>query len=232
MNGENYSDEVKAVLGFRQPKDGPLRPRRYGASLAAKAQQGDADATRLLSHEVLKLIPGFLPADELRELHAFIDVNPQRFPRNLALNHQAWHLPNEDPRFLTLLERVRDAIKHYRESMTGEYFRQPLTYSKYPTAHVGWMARANAGYPHMLPHIHERALINAVFYLEAPEPDQGGLIRFGGVAHDAPQGTPAQHPQTFICPPENALLVFPAYLVHGVTDYISMVPRRSISMGM
>lgn len=232
MNGENYSDEVKAALGFHQPTDGPLRPRHYGATLAAKAQQGDADATQLLSHEVLKLIPGFLSADELRELRAFIDANPERFPHNLELNHQAWHLPNEDRRFLTLLERARDAIKHYRESMAGEYFRQPLTYANYPGTHVGYMARTLQGYPHMLPHIHERVLINAVFYLHAPAPDQGGLVRFGGVAYDAAPGTPAQHPLTFICPPENALLIFPAYMVHGVTDYLGTEPRRSISMGM
>lgn len=232
MNSENYSAEVKAALGFRAPEDSPLRPRHYGASLAARAQQGDADATRLLSHEVLKLIPGFLSADEFRELRAFIDANPQRFPHNLALNHQAWYLPNEDARFLLLLERTRDAIKHYRESMAGEYFRQPLTYTNYPATHVSYMALTSEGYPHMLPHIHERVLINAVFYLHAPAADHGGLIRFGGVAHGAQEGTPAQCPLTFIGPPQNSLLIFPAYMVHGVTDYLGKEPRRSIAMGM
>lgn len=234
----NKENKVLQRLGYRvgshDETHEPLRAVPFGRQLAIRAAHGDVEAIRLLSHEVLHLIPEFLAGPARETLLTFIESNPERFPRDGRLNQQARHVINEAPCYLSMLERATEAILAYRKQMAARhpYFRQSLTYSKLPGSHVGWMGPVLAGVMNMPPHVHGGVILNAVYYLQAPEPDTGGLIRFGGVAHDAPAETPSQLPLTYLCPPSNSLLIFPAYMVHGVTDYLGTELRRSISMGM
>lgn len=224
-----FSPMTKEKLGYRDgamEEEHPLGAEPFAIELAERASRGDKEALQLLSYSVVRFVPELLTRDEAGELRAFIDDHPELIGDTSNEQRAA----KNDPRFMRIMERTAEEIFSYRSEMSNAhpFFRRPLLFSKLPATAL---IRAEMGH-YLLPHIHKHSVLTAVYYVKAPQPNCGGLLQIGGHFKLFPPGTPDQVPITWTLPVENSLLILPAYLVHGVTNYFGDSPRLSIAFGM
>jgi uncharacterized protein (TIGR02466 family) len=97
-----------------------------------------------------------------------------------------------------------------------------------------WSVRLRSGGYHA-DHVHPRGWLSSACYIALPSgigagegnpPDRAGWLRLGrpGIATDPP--LPPDH---FIKPEPGSLVLFPAYMWHGVEPFRSEEPRLSVA---
>ncbi|MGA8262573.1 MAG: TIGR02466 family protein [Arenicellales bacterium] len=169
-----------------------------------------------------------LNRDLKEHLYAWRDADPNGTFRSNAPQVGGWHSATD---MHTRREYDRLTLEIF-ELLQGVYDHLGYNAEYEPVCDSMW-ANINPRYAYNREHSHPHALWSGVYYVQAPE--NCGLLYFTDprpqaqvlTPHYDPHRRPADtHHEVYYQPQEGRLIVFPAWLMHGVQPNLSDKPGR------
>jgi tetratricopeptide (TPR) repeat protein len=179
-----------------------------------------------------------VPEDFNRSLAAEILAEESGRPmQGIAIRGAGWRVDHLErlagPYTRDLMDRIRAAVGNYvaeRENFSSD----PVMRSCPPTVTINSWSLAARDDGHTAWHIHPRAWISGVYYVQVPElkpasPDLSGAIEFG--PFPLSDGTEALKPYRWrVMPEPGLLLLFPSHYAHRSIPTGVDAPRISVAV--